>query len=108
MSFSTMYDGQVNSITTSINEALSDADTTITVSDGSLLPAGPNIAVIGTGEDAETILYTAISTNDLTGVTRGYQGAAKAWDSGTQIARLFTESDFESLQDNIDKFHFWK
>ena len=104
MSFSTMYDGQALSTTTTVNEALSDSDTTITVADASKLPSAPNLAVIGTGEDAETILYTGISSNDLTGVTRGYNDTTnKAWDSGTQIARLLTEYDLEALQDNVEK-----
>ncbi len=103
MAFSTMYDGKINSPVTSVNETLSDSDTTITVTDASVLPAAPNLAVIGTGEDAETILYTGKSTNDLTGVTRGFEGAAKAWSSGTQIARLFTHYDYDALKTNVEK-----
>ncbi|MFA5557954.1 MAG: hypothetical protein WDA59_00635, partial [Methanofastidiosum sp.] len=97
----TMYPGKVNSPATVLDGAIDDVVTTINVIDGSVLPNAPNIAVIGTGEDAETILYGAKNANELSSVTRGFEGTAKAWDSGTSIARLFTAYDYNTLKSNI-------
>jgi len=96
-----MYPAKVNSPATTLNGGIDAAVTTIAVVDASVFPAAPNIAVIGTGEDAETILYTGISVNDLTGVTRGFQGTAKAWDTGTIISRMFTAYDHDTFKSNI-------
>lgn len=96
-----MYAAKINSPATTLNGGIDAVVTTIAVVDASVLPAAPNIAVIGTGEDAETILYTGISTNDLTGVTRGFQGTAKAWDSGAIISRMFTAYDHDTFKSNI-------
>src|SRR5690554_4791580 len=96
-----MYPGQVNSPQTELASAIDDEQTTIPLLDTSKLPDPPNLATIGTGEDAETILYTGVSGNDLTGVTRGFQGAAKAWAQGTKVARFFTEYDYDALRQNI-------
>lgn len=103
MSFSTMYPGKVNSPVTSLNGGITDSATTITVTDASILPDSPNQAIIGNGENAETILYEGKSGNDLTSVTRGYQGTAAAWPSGTQVSRFFTEYDYGAIIDNIEK-----
>ena len=91
----------VNSPQTELASAIDDEQTTIPLLDASKLPPAPNLATIGTDETAETVLYTGKSGNNLTGVTRGFQGAAKAWVQGTKVARLFTEYDYEALADNI-------
>jgi len=98
----TMYAGKVNSPATTLDGAINDSVETIDIIDGSVLPDAPNLAVIGTGEDAETILYGVKTVNQLTSVTRGFQGTAKAWDSGTLIARMFTEYDYAKLKQNIE------
>ena len=96
-----MYPGMVNSPQTELASAITDTDTTIPLLDASVLPDPPNICTIGTGEDAETVLYTGISGNDLTGVTRGFQGAAKAWSAGVKVARNFTAYDYDALRQNV-------
>ena len=101
MALDTMYAGKVNSPATTLDGGINDSVTTINVVDGGDLPDAPNIAVIGTGEDAETILYGAKNANELSSVTRGFEGTAKAWDSGTSIARLFTAYDYDTLKSNI-------
>ena len=101
MALDTMYAGKVNSPATTLDGAINDSITTINVVDGGDLPDAPNIAVIGTGEDAETILYGAKNANELSSVTRGFEGTAKAWDSGESIARLFTAYDYNTLKGNI-------
>ncbi len=101
MALITMYEGKVNSPATTLSSGIDATVTTISLVDASVLPDAPNIAVIGTGEDAETILYETKVENALSNVTRGFQGVAKAWDSGTSIARLFTAYDYNTLKGNI-------
>jgi len=96
-----MYPGMVNSPVTELAAAIDNAQTTIEVVDGAALPPAPNLATLGTSEDAETVLYTGINGNTLTGVTRGFQGTPKAWAAGTKVARLFTAYDHEAFRANI-------
>ncbi|MFD2116327.1 hypothetical protein ACFSTH_08420 [Paenibacillus yanchengensis] len=97
-----MYPGMPNSPTTELAAAITATQTTITVLNGSALPDAPNLAVIGgEGELAETILYTNKSGNTLSGITRGLQGVARAWESGLGIARNFTDVDYAALVANI-------
>ena len=103
-----MYPGKVNSPQTTIVDAINSTTTIITVVDASVLPDAPNIATLGSDEDAETILYTAVIGNVLGGVTRGFQGIAKAWPAGTPIARLFTEYDYRALSKNIRDLEIMK
>ncbi|MED0766007.1 hypothetical protein P4S83_01830 [Aneurinibacillus thermoaerophilus] len=98
----TMYPAIVNSPLTSLVAAIDDTQDTIEVADGSKLPDAPNLATIGGGENAETVLYTGKSGNTLTGVTRGFQGTARAWSAGTQIGRFFTEYDYAAMKTNIE------
>lgn len=97
-----MYDGIVNSPATELAAAIDATQTTITVVDGTKLPPAPNLATIGIGEDAETILYTAKDGNTLSGVTRGFQGTVKSWPARTPMARLFTEYDWHSVKENLN------
>lgn len=98
----TLYPAQVNSPLTFLTSAIDSTQTTITVNDATKLPTAPNIATIGTGENAETILYTGKSGNDLTGVTRGFEGTAKAWGTNTAIARVFTAYDYNAMKENLE------
>lgn len=98
-----MYDGMVNSPTTKLSADVDATQTTIDVVDGTKLPPAPNLAVIGLGEDAETILYASKEGNTLSGITRGFQGTAKVWSAGTPVARLFTEYDWRSIKENFDE-----
>lgn len=98
----TMYPGQPNSPQTELAADITAEDTTIPLLNAAALPPAPNLAVIGTGEDAETVLYTGKSGNNLTGVTRGFQGAAKAWVQGTKVARNFTAYDYDALRQNVE------
>jgi len=111
MTLTTMYDGVVNSPSTTLTSDITDSDATIPVAELGVFPAAPNIAVIGTGDDAETIHYDAKSAangaGNLTGVTREYNktgsyGAKKAWSAGETIARNFCEYDYNALVDNVN------
>ncbi len=105
MTFMTMMPGMVNSPETTLSAAIDAVVTTIPVYDTSALPTAtaalPNMATIGTGVDAETILYTGKGTGTLTGVTRGYEGIAKAWDANTVVARYFVKEDLDIVQNNL-------
>lgn len=96
-----MYKGKVNSPATQLVEAIDLQVKNIKVKDASVLPEGPNIAVIGTDGNAETIKYESINDNILVGCVRGFQGEIRAWEKDTPIARNFTEYDLNSLQENI-------
>lgn len=99
----TMYHAKVNSPITELAAAIDDIQTTISVVDTSTLPAAPNLAVIGNGETAETIQYTGVSGNDLTGCVRGFQGTSKAWSAGVKVARNYTAYDHDAFVQNIEE-----
>ena len=99
----TMYKGIPFSPQVALADGIGAGDTTIPVTDISAFPDAPNLATIGTDEDGETILYTAKTTDSLSGCTRGVEGTAKVWPSGTTIARNFTNKDFDALQKNIQE-----
>lgn len=96
-----MYPGMVNSPITELTNAIDEVQDTIEVSDGLALPDAPNIAVIGTGEDAETIQYGTKIGNVISDVIRGFQGTAKAWSAGQKVARYFTAYDYDTLRKNL-------
>lgn len=96
-----MYKGKVNSPATLLVETIDSSVTSIKVADGTVFPEGPNVAVIGTDGNAETIKYESINGNILVGCVRGFQGKSSVWDKDTIIARNFTEYDLNALQENI-------
>ncbi|MCR8656921.1 hypothetical protein [Paenibacillus endoradicis] len=97
----TMYPAIANSPITEVSTAITASQTSITLLNGAVLPAAPNLAVIGQGENAETILYTSKSGNTISGVTRGLQGSAQSWAIGTKVARNYTAYDHEAFRQNI-------
>ena len=97
----TMYQAIVNSPATTLTAPISDGATTIELADVGVLPDAPNLATIGKGDNAETILYTGKSGNNLTGVTRAFQGIAQVWGTGTNVARYFTAYDHDTFITNI-------
>jgi parallel beta-helix repeat protein len=100
----TMYPAIPNSPITELVSNITDTQTTIQIVDVNSLPDAPNIATLGIDTDnPETILYEGKNENSLTDVIRGFQGTAKSWDTGTQIARTFTEYDYNALINNVGK-----
>lgn len=97
----TMYGGIPFSPQTTLSDTIGAGDTVIPVADISAFPDAPNYATIGADADGETILYSAKTTTSLSGCTRGVEGAAKSWPSGSVIGRNFTNKDFAALQANI-------
>lgn len=101
-----MYKAIPFSPDTTLSKTITATDTTIYVTNPSLLPDAPNYATIGTIEDtAETILYTGKTSNSLTGCKRGLEGKAIAWASGELIARNYTNKDHENFIDNINELN---
>lgn len=96
-----MFKGKVNSPATTLTELIDTKQKNIKVEDTAVFPEGPNLAVIGTDGNAETIKYESINNDILVGCTRGFQGEARIWDKGTPISRNFTEYDLSALQENI-------
>ena len=95
-----MYRGIPFSPQTTLTDSIGAADTVIPVADVSAFPDPPNYATIGTDSGGETIKYTAKAGNSLSGCTRGVEGTAKSWPSGSVIGRNFTAKDLSTLQAN--------
>lgn len=101
-----MYKAIPFSPDTTLSKTITATDTTIYVTNPSLLPDAPNYATIGTIEDtAETILYTGKTSNSVTGCTRGIEGKAIAWGAGEPIARNYTNKDHEVFIDNLNELN---
>lgn len=96
----TMYGGIPFSPQTTLSDTIGAGDTVIPVADISAFPAAPNYATIGTDAAGETILYSAKTSTALSGCTRGVEGTAKSWPSGSVIGRNFTAKDLSTLQAN--------
>lgn len=103
MSMKKMYPAKNGSPSTELSVALTETATTIVVLDVSVLPAAPNIAVIGSDVNAEIITYEAITDNVLSGVVRGVNNTtAQAWPSGTIIGRNINSYDHDTFMENIE------
>ena len=101
MNLQTMYEGKAFSPVTTLVNNIGASDTVIQVSDISVFPPAPNLATIGIDENAETIRYTAIAGNALSGCQRGIEGTARSWNMDSMIARNFTAYDYQQLVANI-------
>lgn len=86
---------------TTLTASVGAAETSILVADSGVFPNAPNYATIGTDENGETIYYISKGAGILSGVTRGIEGAAKAWTKDEIIARNWTFIDHKLLIDNI-------
>lgn len=100
---SKLYPGKAFSPPAILVDNIGGADTIIKVSDISVFPDAPNYATIGSDENGETIIYTAKTTDSLSGCQRGVEGAAKAWAAGELIARNFTAADHADVIAAIKK-----
>lgn len=101
MSLTDMYPAKNGSPVTTTTASLNSSDTSMTLADASVLPSAPNIAVLGSDENAEIVKYTAINSNTVT-IVRGQNGTTPGvWPSGTTVARNFTAMDHEAFRENI-------
>lgn len=96
-----IYPPMPRSPVTYLDEAIDENVTTIAVDDVSKLPDPPNIVTIGDGEDSETIRYGGKAGNNLVSVTRGFEGAAKTWNSGTPLANVLCAQHIRAMQDHL-------
>ncbi len=107
----TMYAAQPNSPSTTISGALNESTSAITVESAAVFTeqlSPPFLATIGYGTAySETVLVTSVQGNVLT-VTRGVDGDAAAWGSGTPIARMMTAKDLNDVQSNINALNTGK
>jgi len=102
MALTTMYEGKNNSPQTDITAAITADDASIPVTDISVFPDGPNLATIGTDDNAEVIRYGGIEGNTLVNCVRGFGDTAKAaWPASTVISRQITKYDLDTLRLNI-------
>lgn len=98
----TMYVGVNNSPQTTLTSEITAAAQEIPVLSVAGFPAAPNLATIGTDENAEVIRYNGISGNSLTGCERGFYGTtAKIWPVDTLVYRAFSLYDYEALRSNV-------
>ena len=106
-SLRSMYPGKAYSPQTTIAEPINATATEIVLTDASVLPDAPNIAVIGISENAETILYKSKNGNILSGVVRSVArpNEARAWNTGTVIARNITSLDLDTIQESMRQLH---
>lgn len=103
MALSTMYPAKANSPQTTLAAGITAADTSMTLSDASVLPAAPNLCTLGADEDAEVVSYSTITGNVVSGLIRGVSGTtASPWPIGTQVAREFTSYDHDTFKANIE------
>lgn len=98
----TMYAGVNNSPQTTLTSEITAAAQEIPVLSVAGFPAAPNLATIGTDENAEVIRYNGVNGNSLTGCERGFNGTtAKVWPADTLIYRAFSLYDYEALRGNV-------
>ena len=100
-----MYDGVVNSPETYLTQNLAADATIIYVADSSVFGSLPNLAVIGTDQNAETILIKSKRSDGGLEVQRALEGSAKRWEKTTAVARNFTNFDYQQIKDNIEKLN---
>ena len=80
---------EAGAVTTTLNGAINDSVTTLTLTDASQFPSsGTNFIIIG----SEEISYTGVSGNTLTGLTRGVAGTTAA--SHSDGATVTNSTDF--------------
>lgn len=103
-----MYDGVVNSPETYLTQNLAADATIIYVADSSVFGSLPNLAVIGTDQNAETILIKSKRSDGGLEVQRALEGPAKRWEKTTAIARNFTNYDYNQVKSNIEKLNTGK
>lgn len=102
-----IYKGMAGSPITYLASDISAGQTTISVADDTALPDAPNICTIGYGEEIETIKYGAKSNGVLQNVVRGVEGAPRAWQAGTEVARFFTAYDHDAIAEVLSKNPVW-
>lgn len=97
----TMYPGVANSPDTFLIEGLTIDGTVMYVADGAVFGEIPTLAVIGQAELAETVQITGKQSDGGYTVIRGVEGKRQAWAKATNVARNWTNKDYETLRANV-------
>ncbi len=97
-----MYSGVANSPETYLKENVAPEGTTIYLNDTSVLGDLPTLAVIGTDQNAETVLVKSKRSDGGLEIQRAVEGLAKKWEKATAVARNFTNYDYKTLKENIE------
>ena len=97
-----MYSGVANSPETYLKENVAPEGTTIYLNDTSVLGDLPTLAVIGTDQNAETVLVKSKRSDGGLEIQRAVEGLAKKWEKATVVARNFTNYDYKTLKENIE------
>ena len=97
----TMYPGVANSPDTFLVEGLTIDGTMMYVADGAVFGEIPTLAVIGQAELAETVEITGKQSDGGYTIIRGVEGKRQAWAKATNVARNWTNKDYEALRANI-------
>lgn len=100
-----MYPGVANSPETFLRENVAPEGTILYVNDASVLGELPTLAVLGSDQNAETVLVKSKRSDGGLEVQRAVEGLAKKWEKATVVARNFTNYDYKQLADNIAKLN---
>lgn len=100
-----MYDGVSNSPDTFLTSPLASGGNIMYVADSSVFGTLPNLAVLGSGANAETVLITSKRSDQGLNVQRAVEGVARDWAKASIVARNFTNYDYKQLRENIEKLN---
>lgn len=100
-----MYAGVANSPDTFLISPLASGGNIMYVADSSVFGNLPNIAVLGSGANAETVLITSKRSDQGLNVQRAVEGVARDWAKASIVARNFTNYDYKQLKENIEKIN---
>lgn len=96
-----MYQGMANSPETFLTESLVSGNNIMYISDASILPELPTLAVIGKDQKPETVKILSKRNDGGFNIERAVEGFARDWGKGEVVARNFTNYDYQTLIDNV-------
>ena len=100
-----MYDGVANSPDTFLTSPLASGGNIMYVADSGVFGTLPNLAVLGSGANAETVLILSKRSDQGLNIQRAVEGVARDWVKASIVARNFTNYDYKQLKENIEKIN---
>lgn len=100
-----MYDGVANSPDTFLTSPLASGGNIMYVADSSVFGTLPNLAVLGSGANAETVLILSKRSDQGLNIQRAVESVARDWAKASIVARNFTNYDYKQLKENIEKIN---
>lgn len=90
-------------VTTKTIAVVLQGATSIPVEDIAQFPAPPNYATLinRATNEFETVTYTGILGDSLTGCIRGVEGLDREWDASTSVGRYFTAIEWNEMIDKL-------